>query len=252
MAGGDGGDGLAREVADRRENHPVGGVRSLNERPDSGPVVPCDRGFAAQDIVPQFRSGEEQVLERVVDQVGGRILVGVDFVRDHLALFLQLAVGEGRAESDVGDQLRCLGKVAPQRGRVDRGLLFGGEGIELAAQVFEPAIDLPRLASGRALEKGVLGEVGQSVFRGALVAAARPDDQGAVRDVAFHLPVDSPDAVGQGVGFKFHVVIGKAGRGSVPYSFGGSGSARRALPRIPGCLPRCRLRARGRSPSRPT
>ena len=95
-----------RDVADRREDHAVGRVRACREGADRVAVVAGEGRLAPQDVVPELRPGEEQVLERVVDHVGRRVLVGVDLVGDDLLLALELALGEGRAEGDVGDQLR--------------------------------------------------------------------------------------------------------------------------------------------------
>ena len=148
----------------------------------------------------QFRSGEEHVFERVVDHVGRRVLVGVDFVVDDLLLFFQLPVGESRMEGDVGDQLYGLRKVASQGRGVDRRILLGGEGVEFAAEVFEPAVHLVSLAVLRALEQGVYGEVSQSELILQLVAASGVHQQGAVRDVAFDPTVNAPDAVGERIG----------------------------------------------------
>ena len=166
-------------------------------------VVARQCGLASQDVVTQLGAFEEHVLEGVVYQVGGRILVGVDFVVDNLLLALQLAVGEGRAEGHVGEQLGRLGEVAAQGRGVDGGILLGGEGVELAAQILQPAVDLPGTPPLRPLEEGVLGKVGQSVFVGTFVAAPRIDHQRAVGHVALHLAVDSPNAVGETVGMKF-------------------------------------------------
>ena len=79
---------------------------------------------------------------------------------------------------------------------MDRRILFGGEGIELAAEVFEAAVDLPRPAAVRPLEEGVLGEVRQSVLRRQFVAAAGIDRQCAMRHAGAYLSVDASDAVG--------------------------------------------------------
>ena len=45
---------------------------------------------------------------------------------------------------------------------MDRRILLGGEGVEFAAEVFEPAVHLVSLAVLRAFEQGVFGEMGQS------------------------------------------------------------------------------------------
>jgi len=187
---------LGREVADRREDHLVGRVRAAGEGADRVAVVAHERGFAAQNVVAQLRAGEQHLFERVVYQVGGRVLVGVDLVGDHLLFAFQLPVGERRAEGDVGDQLDGLREVAPQGRGVNGRVLLGREGVQFAAEVFQPAVHLPCAAAPGALEEGVFRKMRQPVLVGVFVAASGIDDQRTVRHVAFHLTVDAPDAVG--------------------------------------------------------
>ena len=109
--------------------------------------------------MPQLRPCEEHVLERIVDQVGRRILVGVYLVRDHLLFAFQFPLGEGRAEGYVGDQFGRPGEVAAQRCGVYGRVLLGGEGVEFPAEVFQPAVDLPGPAALRAFEKRMFGQM---------------------------------------------------------------------------------------------
>lgn len=203
IAVGDGFDGLGRDVADRRENHLIGRMRAGREAADGVPVETGERLFAAEDVVSQFGTFEEHVLEGVVDEVGGRIFVGVDLVADHLLFAFQLPVRKGRAEGDVGDQFGRLGEIAAQRRGMDGGVLLGGEGVEFAAEVFQPAVDLPCPAALGAFEKGMLGEVREAVFRGQLVARTGVDDQRAMSHVAPHAAVYAPNAVREAVGCEF-------------------------------------------------
>ena len=197
---------LGRKVADRRENHPVRGVRAGREGADCIAVVAHQRRFAAQDVVSQLRTVEQHVLERVVNQVGGRILVGVYLVDDHLLFAFQFPVGEGRAEGDVGDQLRGFRKIAFQRRGVDRRIFLGRECVELPAEVFQPAVHLPRFPALCALEEGMLCEMRQPVLVGVFVAASGVDHQRAVRYGVAHLAVDTADAVGKSIGLEFHSI----------------------------------------------
>ena len=198
-------------------------MRAAREGAYRLPVVACERILAPQDVVPQLRPCEEHVLERIVDQVGRRILVGVYLVRDHLLFAFQFPLGEGRAEGYVGDQFGRPGEVAAQRRGVYGRVLLGGEGVELAAEVFQPAVDLPGTAALRAFEKRMFGQMRQPVLVGMLVAAAGVDDQRTVRHVAFHLAVDAPDAVGESVCEEFHCCCLSGNfrlyRGGVRYNF---------------------------------
>ena len=248
-------DALGREVPDRRENHLVGGVRAAREGAYRLPVVACERILAPQVVVPQLRPCEEHVLERIVDQVGRRILVGVYLVRDHLLFAFQFPLGEGRAEGYVGDQFGRPGEVAAQRRGVYGRVLLGGEGVELAAEVFEPAVHLVSLAVLRALEQGVFGEMGQSELVFQLVAASGVHQQGAVRDVAFDPTVNAPDAVGERIGGKFHrclIRFSRGAPGSDPCNSPCSRPARPECLRGRCCRPGRPLRDRDPRPSRRT
>ena len=109
-------DAPGRDVADRREDHLIGGVRAPHEGVDVLRAVAGQCRLRAQNVVSQCRSGEEQVFEIVVDAVGGRILVGVDLVEDHLAFAFQFPFGKGRTERHVGEQFDGFGEVAAQHG----------------------------------------------------------------------------------------------------------------------------------------
>ena len=134
-------------------------MRAAREGAYRFPVVACERILAPQDVVPQLRPCEEHVLERIVNQVGRRILVGVYLVRDHLLFAFQFPLGEGRAEGYVGDQFGRPGEVAAQRRGVYGRVLLGGEGVEFPAEVFQPAVDLPGPAALRAFEKRMFGQM---------------------------------------------------------------------------------------------
>ena len=172
-----------------------------------------------------------------------------------ISFFFQFPVGKSRMEGDVGDQLHSLRKVASQGRGVDRRILLGGEGVEFAAEVFEPAVHLVSLAVLRAFEQGVFGEMGQSELILQLVAASGVYQQGAVRDVAFDPTVNAPDAVGKRIGSKFHRCLIRFSRGAP-----GSGPCNSPCirPARPECLRRrcCRpgrpLRGRDPRPSRRT
>ncbi len=108
----------------------------------------------------------------------------------------------------------AFGKSLPQGRGVNGRVLLGREGVEFAAEVFEPAVDLVSLAVLRAFEQGVFGEMGQSELVFQLVAASGVHQQGAVRDVAFDPTVNAPDAVGERIGGKFHRCLIRFSRGA--------------------------------------
>ena len=177
-------------------------MRAPHEGVDVLRAVAGQCRFRSQDVVSQCRSGEEQVFEIVVDAVGGRILVGVDLVEDHLAFAFQFPFGKGRTERHVGEQFDGLGEVAAQHGGVQRRVLLGGVGIQFAAEVFQPAVDLVGASPLGTLEEGVFGEVRQPVLRFQLVARAGAHDERAVGHVAAYLTVDAADTVGKRIGME--------------------------------------------------
>ena len=180
MACGDGFGHPGREVPDRGEDHAVGRVRAGEERADRVAVVASQRSLAPEDVVPELRAFEQQVFEGVVDQVGRRVLVGVDLVDDHLLLAFELPLGECRAEGDVGDQLRGLRKVAAQGRGVYRRVLLGGECVELSAELVEIAAYHRRTLAGCPLEHRVLREVGDSRTVAGLVPRAALYAEGTI------------------------------------------------------------------------
>ena len=94
-------------------------------------------------------------------------------------------------------------KIASPRRRMNGRILFGRECVQFAAEVLQPAVDLPCATSFGALEKGVFDEMRQSVLVGVLVAASSIDDQSAMRYRVFDLPMDAADAVRECVSVKF-------------------------------------------------
>jgi hypothetical protein len=126
-----------------------------------------------------MRSGRYHVAveERLVDtadEVARRVEVHVHLLDDHALLALDLVGVELRAAEHVDEHVQRrvprLGGAAHVVARV----LLAGEGVELAADRVDLAGDVP---GGRpllgALEEHVLGEVGDPVGLGGLVARAR-------------------------------------------------------------------------------
>ena len=146
--------------------------------------------------MPQLRSLEDHILERIVDHIGWRILVRVDLVGHYLAFAHQLLFGKGRVECNVGNQFCRLGYVAPQYGGVNSRLLFGRIGIEFATQILQTAVDMVCSAVLRTFEQRVLGEVSQSVLVAQLVARSGIDNQRTIGYIRAHCTMYSSDSVG--------------------------------------------------------
>jgi len=137
---------------------------------------------AAQDVVAQGMTLEEQVLELVEDKFGWRVLVALDLVAHHLALLLQLMLRILTAEHDVAEHVDGLSQMLACGGSMIDGVLLVGEGIELATYALEGVQNLYGGATASPLERHVLTEVGQALLALLLVARAASDGYAAEDD----------------------------------------------------------------------
>ena len=58
-----------------------------------------------QDIVSQWRTLEEDILELIVNQFGWRIIIALNLIADYLHLLVYLRLRINRVEDDVGKQV---------------------------------------------------------------------------------------------------------------------------------------------------
>ena len=123
---------------------------------------------------------EENVLEIVVDKLGGRVLVALYLVAHHLALFLHLILRILAMEHDVLQHIEGTAQVALFDGAVVDGVLLVREGIELAAQPLDGVDDLRGGTPLRALEGQMLAEMSQSLLLRRLVTGAGMHGDAAV------------------------------------------------------------------------
>ena len=82
-----------------------------------------------------------------------------------------------------------------QRRGVDAGLLLGGEGVEFAADTIDAVKDMPGAAVLRALEDGVLNEMGHTFVVALFVAGADVDVKSGMSHRGTVLPDDDFQAV---------------------------------------------------------
>jgi len=133
-----------------------------------------------------------------VQDVLGAVHIHLDLFEDDLLFLLDVRRGKERAEDQVGDDVEGDGQVLVEDLGVEAGELFGGEGVEHAADGVHGAGDLLGGAALGALEDHVLEEMGEAVVGGGLGtrAGAHPD---ADRDGAHvgHGLGDDDEAVGQ-------------------------------------------------------
>ena len=105
---------------------------------------------------------KEDVLEFIVNQLGGRVVIAFNLVADHLHLLVDLVLGIGAVEDDVRQQVDGLGEVFFGDGSVVDRVLLIGKGIQLTAYTLEGIDDLQGVATLGALEGHVLAEMGQT------------------------------------------------------------------------------------------
>ena len=85
---------------------------------------------------------KENILEFIVDQLGGRVIVALNLVADHLHLLVDLVLGIGAVEDDVRQQVDGLGEVFFGDGCVVDRVLLIGKRVQLTAYALEGIDDL--------------------------------------------------------------------------------------------------------------
>ena len=124
----------------------------------------------AQDIVPQRRTLEEDILELIVNQFGRRIVIALYLIADNLHLLIYLRLWINRVEDDVGKQVHGPCDVLLQDGGVIHRALLVGVGIQVAAHTLQTVEYVPGFSAFGALEGDVLAEVSQALLARLLVA----------------------------------------------------------------------------------
>ena len=188
---------LEVDVANGGQHHLLCAVVVRHEVKDVLAHEPFYQLRGSQNVARQRMPFEDHLLIKVVDLVGGRIQVGVDFVQDDFLLLVQLVFGESGAEGDVGEEVDGSLVMLLQKRGLDAGLLLGGEGVEVAAHIVQTTQDMVGFAVLGAFENGVLHKVGEAVLMGLLVAGAGFHHQDEMGDLALFLSVYQSNAVGK-------------------------------------------------------
>jgi len=136
----------------------------------------------AEDAAAKGMVGVEEAFEVIIDEFGRRIVVALDLVDDHFALFLKLGLWVGAVENDVGKEREGSTEMLPREGGVVDNLLLARVGVEVAAYALHAVVDVPRVASGRAFEEYVLYEMSHSALVRLLVARAGSHGDACVDD----------------------------------------------------------------------
>ena len=136
-------------------------------RADRAHRRPLTGGVPAEAVVAEQLPGE-----RPQGDVVGRVVVHRQLLQDHLALALDVGVGDQGVGQHVAEQLDAGRAVAARHPAVVRRVLLGGEGVDVAADAVDDARDVGGRSCRGPLEQQVLEEVADARQLGRLVARA--------------------------------------------------------------------------------
>lgn len=159
------------DVAVSKEHAVLGSVVASREAQRVSRSVTAQLLRRAQYVMSERMSAENSVLEEVVHEFGGRVVVALYLVYDHLYLLVYLRLRIGAVKDDVGEQVYGAVDVLLQYGGVIHRLLLVGEGVEVAAHALQMAQYLHRAAALRALESDMLAEVRHSLLASEFLVA---------------------------------------------------------------------------------
>ena len=104
------------------------------------------------------------VLELIEDLVSWSVAVGVYLIENHFFLFLHLIFREDAVEHHVSEEVHSLADMFFEERGVDTCLLLGSECVKVAANVFQTAEDMIRLAMFRPFKDKVLDKMGETIL----------------------------------------------------------------------------------------
>ena len=173
-------DRIGIEAADDADDDVGAGVLAADVVEQVGAADVLDRQAAAD-----HRLGDRMaaVREPVEQLVGGRqhvFLVLGQLVQDHLALALELGLGEAAVADDVAEHRDEARRVGGQAAHVIRGVVLVGVRVDVGAEPLGVEVDLLAAARVRSLERHVLDEMADAVQAPALVAAAGSNEDADV------------------------------------------------------------------------
>jgi len=142
----------------------------------------------------------ETTRKRFVEKVLRIVQIHLDFFEDNLLFILDVGGIETRVETEIADDVEGDGKILVENFGVETDLLFGGEGVEHAADGIHFAGDGFGGAALRAFEDHVFDEMGEAIFLGNFAArtVANPDADGDGANVGHRLG-DDDEPVGKNV-----------------------------------------------------
>ena len=80
---------------------------------------------------------KQHILEFVVDEFCGRIVITLDFIADDINLMPDFMLREFTAEDNVRQQVDSPQKVLALNGSIKDGILLVGKGIQVATNAFQ-------------------------------------------------------------------------------------------------------------------
>ena len=171
---------LLLKIAHHHKTHIVGNVALVHVGADVIGSNLLERGGCTQDGAGKRMTLEKELLVVLENEVGRVVQAHIDFVGNHVLLFLQLILFKKRCEDYLKGEIYRLGDVFLEYCAIYHRLLFGGVGVKVAAQLLQSVVDAPGRAFFAAAEYHMLCQVGQSVLVLRLVGRARLDAEGAV------------------------------------------------------------------------
>ena len=90
----------------------------------------------AEDVMTQRMVIEKDILEFVVDQLCGRVVITLDFIADDINLMFDFMMRVLAVEDDVRQQVDSPRKVLALDGSIKDGILLVGKGIQVATNAF--------------------------------------------------------------------------------------------------------------------
>ena len=156
--------------------------------------------------------GPEAARKGFVKEIFGVVHVHLDFFEDNLLLVLDVTRIEARVKAEVADNIQSDREMLIENFGVEADLLFGGEGVQHAADGIHFSGDGFGGTALGALEDHVLDEMGKAVLLGdfAAGAVANPDANGDGAHVGHRLGDDN-ETVGEHVALDIANLRGHGG-----------------------------------------
>ena len=115
---------------------------------------------------------KKDVLKLVIDQLGRRVMITLNFITDHLYFLVDLVLRILTVEDNVGKHIDSLDEMLFGDCCVKDSVLLVRKGIQLSAHTLQGIDNLQRISTFGPLEGHVFAEVGETILREYLVTSA--------------------------------------------------------------------------------